>query len=640
VFFNSSGASVGGTGLLQATDSSSAWTAIGGNTAVAPAGTVAVGLAVAATTIPAAGEVHYFDAAWLRRDGVLAWGQGLLTLWDGYIDALVPRYDVDGDATVEVSATDLTKFLARYTAVDPWEYEVAADAPAHWYKFNEPEGAATLVDYGAGAGSRVNGAYATAALAKLGQAPVLLDNGDTSLLVDGTGGQFASVDLGSNVNGGGDFTLEWLVSIPADQDLIGDGQIQYLTRGSVAPVLTGTPTGGEVFLGLTSQPVSVGSDIIGVPYVQGQVDDGVSSTTIATAVYPSITSINTRAAHLDYQPHVIHYVHSGTSVDWYVDGVLASTSNSGTTNFGRSAASILLRYFIFGDDSSAAETAVRFGGFAIYNSALSSTRRTAHAAAARTPWASDTTGARVQRLLTLAGIPSAFQDIDTGATTLDRLWESIKGQSGLDLARRAETTELGRLFVSRDGKWTFRNRRTYQSTSKVTFGDGGGTEVPDSDLAQRHSDQAIVNRAIVQRVRGSAQQVDDAASQAAYGIVATSRLNTWYATDFEANDSAAYTVDKSKSPQLRTDELTVLAHRSTAIATSACLLELGDRITVNRRPPGGGTVQSKDTIVEGIAHNIDRRGTWDVTFRLSPADTRAYWTLGSSALGTDTRLSF
>ena len=31
---------------------------------------------------------------------------------------------------------------------------------------------------------------------------------------------------------------------------------------------------------------------------------------------------------------------------------------------------------------------------------------------------------------------------------------------------------------------------------------------------------------------------------------------------------------------------------------------------------------------------------WNVTLSVSPADTRAYWVLGTSALGTDTRLAY
>jgi hypothetical protein len=67
-------------------------------------------------------------------------------------------------------------------------------------------------------------------------------------------------------------------------------------------------------------------------------------------------------------------------------------------------------------------------------------------------------------------------------------------------------------------------------------------------------------------------------------------------------------------------------------------LEISDHILVVRRPPGGGDAQAYECNVENISHSI-QPGRWQTTVQLSPADTSVYWVLGTSVLGTDTRLS-
>ena len=63
--------------------------------------------------------------------------------------------------------------------------------------------------------------------------------------------------------------------------------------------------------------------------------------------------------------------------------------------------------------------------------------------------------------------------------------------------------------------------------------------------------------------------------------------------------------------------------------------ELGERITVKRRPHGLGNTISLDVIVEGIDHEITPgQNKWTTTWYLSPADINSsYLIVGDSVYG-------
>jgi hypothetical protein len=71
---------------------------------------------------------------------------------------------------------------------------------------------------------------------------------------------------------------------------------------------------------------------------------------------------------------------------------------------------------------------------------------------------------------------------------------------------------------------------------------------------------------------------------------------------------------------------------------ATCIMrEIGDLVTVNRRPPVGAAF-TQGSYVEGITHDIDfGKRTWQVTYALTPqtpVDTTHFWTLGVDTLGS------
>ena len=113
-------------------------------------------------------------------------------------------------------------------------------------------------------------------------------------------------------------------------------------------------------------------------------------------------------------------------------------------------------------------------------------------------------------------------------------------------------------------------------------------------------------------------------------------------TDAEALNAANYLKTRYASPGTRLPQLAFKPQSDEANAWPQALgRELGDRVTVKRRPPpSGSAVFSQAEIIEGIQHAWMIGTLWKTAFLLSNADTVSWWILGSTTngvLGTTTR---
>lgn len=109
----------------------------------------------------------------------------------------------------------------------------------------------------------------------------------------------------------------------------------------------------------------------------------------------------------------------------------------------------------------------------------------------------------------------------------------------------------------------------------------------------------------------------------------------------EAADHANYHLQVYGTKDLRIDSLTWRLGTGTVDSiTPAFALKISDRVRVIRRPAAGVTI-TKECWVEGIEFNVGG-GQLDAlcTIRLSPADSRTFWTIGTSTLGETTRLGY
>ena len=183
--------------------------------------------------------------------------------------------------------------------------------------------------------------------------------------------------------------------------------------------------------------------------------------------------------------------------------------------------------------------------------------------------------------------------------------------SVLAILRQLERTEQGRCFIDRDGRVVFRTRTWSMSdsrtiTSQQTFGDAAG-ELGYVDLSTNESGERLRNVWIVGDATAS-----DSASITTYGR-STGIVDGVWALPHEADSLAAWLVSRYKDPSTRVVDLEIEVRASTATLAPAVLgLELGDLVTVRRRPQSIGAVLEVVATVEGISHTVMAEGRWRV----------------------------
>lgn len=251
----------------------------------------------------------------------------------------------------------------------------------------------------------------------------------------------------------------------------------------------------------------------------------------------------------------------------------------------------------------------------------------------------ETTGARLQRVLD--GFEWSDYALDDGRSMLPA------GQgtgNGLSYMQSVAVTEDGRLFVSGDGTVTFLDRHapflnTQSTTSQGTFGDGAG-ELRYSDIVLPDEDDQIRNDVRVrfaaansQRASESEVGVEDADSIAEFFRHSYER-SVLYTDPVEAQNLAEYILNRFKEPFVRVDALKLTPLRDpSGLIPQAAGREIGDRVTVKRRPQGVGSAITVEALIEGVSHQFPLGAAWSTTFNLSPADTQPYLILDSADAG-------
>jgi hypothetical protein len=286
----------------------------------------------------------------------------------------------------------------------------------------------------------------------------------------------------------------------------------------------------------------------------------------------------------------------------------------------------------------------RLAHVAIYDTALSSERIAAHFAAGMDGIPQGFTGSHADTVLDAVGWPAALAALDTGNSTIAA--QDPSGNALDYILAVAEDTEAGLLQVRGDGVIDFTQRHAFwQSplhTSQVTFGEEGA-ETGYADLRIRYDDQDIYSTVAVTPFEGGTVKATDATSKTRYGPRTLDR-STKLATDLEAVDQANGLLQRYKDELLRVESIVLVGGQSTdARYTQMLSRVLGDRVTVQRKPPGGGEI-SADVRIESVTHAIAVDKAWTTTFGIVPVEPQQYWLLGNvphgDDLGTDSVLGW
>ena len=262
--------------------------------------------------------------------------------------------------------------------------------------------------------------------------------------------------------------------------------------------------------------------------------------------------------------------------------------------------------------------------------------------------AAELSGARVTRILDLPEVnwPSDRRSIDTGDSLLSDI-AITEGTQTVAYLQLVATSEAGDVFISKDGKFVFKERNSAPGTIDVCFTDesvvSGFTVIPFADLEVVYGSEQLYNRIVLSNNKVVPDEVlaEDAESQGTYGprsYSATGLLN-------DSADDLQYLADfllaRFKEPQYRFQSLSVILDvLSEAQQNKVLDLEIGDIVNVRFTPSAIPPVIEQYCRVIGVSHdwsNNEKR----VNLSLERLDFTLF-VLDSVLFGTldDDRLSF
>ena len=252
-------------------------------------------------------------------------------------------------------------------------------------------------------------------------------------------------------------------------------------------------------------------------------------------------------------------------------------------------------------------------------------------------FASNYSNDAVTAVLTAMSWPASLRTINITGTQSLMQAVTVAGSSALQALQTIADSENGVFFMDNQGRATWQGRHwryLIETSSRGTFGDGGGAELPYSAITISYDDQLIYNTISVTRTGGTTQTAIDTASKAQYSIRQKAKAGLLINSDSEANDAAHWLQLIYSQPQLRFQALTMDGQANTNLWPQLLGRELGERITVIRRPPGGGAAIQRDCYIEAIEHRIGADLLhWDTSWRLSPASSFNFFLLDSATSG-------
>ncbi len=255
-------------------------------------------------------------------------------------------------------------------------------------------------------------------------------------------------------------------------------------------------------------------------------------------------------------------------------------------------------------------------------------------------------GTRIGNLLDVVGWPGGRRDIDAGAHTVAGITDEF--DSALGAIQRTVLVENGLFWIAGNGDATFRdgNTRIEDDSIQATFSDDGADLAWDGNdgITPIYDEDQVWNRATVTRVDGVEQTGSDATSITLHGPRDLHASETLHVADGEAAALRDWWIAEFKDADREgVERLDVHPERGTSYWASVLGLEIWDKVNVERTPPGSALIDL-DYYVEGISHSVTKAGgrrEWVTTFQLSPdLPFSDWWVLGTSLLGTDTRLGY
>lgn len=544
-------------------------------------------------------------------------------LFDGYIESWDLDYPANGnDATATVTAVDGFRFLELQT-LNALQTVILADSPVTYWPLDDTTAAyfgspidftapATVRDLGDDNTGTTNGSGMTIS----GSDPFPVGNA-TCLLFDGLT-DYISTTNPTNLKLTDEMTLElWF-------------QVDAGAAGTIALVHADEPY--RLHWDTTDDKVSFSFRLS--TGVEHTLASAVNS--FPVSIWHHLAVVRRRIAADTFE------------VEIYKNGVLLTSSTVigtvATTNYTLAIGRRSKNNGVTTDDR---YYDGRLGHIALYDKALSPSEIDFHAASVFSTFLRDMsaqTALQSLMLITQYNGATTVSDGDelifrqgTGDTAQDELPEHIPTGTALEYARLIADTIGGDFYIDGLGFVHIKGRDAYYTddglVSQFTFGDGEN-EIPYTEFKPSMSDLTIYNEVGVSRVDGTLQEVKDDTSISKYGPRRFERTGLLLQSDSIALDAANFYLTQLKDPALRVPSLTIVPRDQdtnawVAIAVLENLIQIF-RITVTRRPPGGGTFSS-DYFVTGVTVDVVNR-VYRFTFSLSPVSPVLFWILDDAEL--------
>lgn len=221
-------------------------------------------------------------------------------------------------------------------------------------------------------------------------------------------------------------------------------------------------------------------------------------------------------------------------------------------------------------------------------------------------------GARLETILDLPEVDfpaGASRDIATGTVELghDSVYTVAAGTNVLTYVSQInDTAEFGRVFMSREGVFTFQDRIGNTLSASVADFHDDGTNIPYNGLGISFEADAVVNRSVITGLNNNTATAEDTASIATYFIQTSSITNSLLHQQADIDTAASYLLNGDPEARFTSVETAFMA-LTTAQRDTVAVIEIGNTITIEKTfASGTGTTQlAQELSVEGIEHYLD-----------------------------------
>lgn len=240
---------------------------------------------------------------------------------------------------------------------------------------------------------------------------------------------------------------------------------------------------------------------------------------------------------------------------------------------------------------------------------------------------SELSGARINTVLDLPEVdwPTELRDIDAGnSLMLDA--DVAEGTAALTYLQLVANSEFGTLFLSKDGKITFRERNSVPNTPDIVFSDevvaGIYTGIQFADVNIVYGSENLYNRITLENADIFPEQAfaEDATSQAVYGPRTLSQTGLLIQEPEQLQFLADFFLARYKEPQYRFETVTVVLDTLTTVNQDKVLdLEIGDIVLVRFEPSDIPPAIEQYCRIIGINHDWTP-GSKNISFSLERLD--------------------